>query len=35
TIDLRFLALTFGFALKVNVVGVLGILIAAVTLRRL
>jgi len=35
TLDLRFLALTFGLALKVNVVGVLGIVIAAVTLRRL
>lgn len=35
TLDLRFLTLTFGFVLKVNVVGVLGILIAAVTLRRL
>jgi hypothetical protein len=35
TVDLRFLALTFGFALKVNLVGVLGIVIAAFTLRRL
>ena len=35
TLDLRFLALTFGLALKVNLVGVLGIVIAAVTLRRL
>lgn len=35
TLDLRFLALTFGLALKVNLVGVAGILIAALTLRRL
>lgn len=35
TLDLRFLALTFGLVFKVNVVGVLGIVIAAVALRRL
>jgi hypothetical protein len=34
TIDLRFAAVTFGMMLKVNVVGVLGVLIAAVALRR-
>jgi hypothetical protein len=35
TLDLRFLALTFGVVFKVNVVGVLGIVIAALALRRL
>ena len=35
TLDLRFLALTFGLVFKVNVVGLLGILIAALALRRL
>ncbi len=35
TLDLRFLTLTFGLALKVNLVGVVGIVIAALTLRRL
>lgn len=35
TLDLRFLSFTFGLALKVNVVGVLGILVAAFTLRKL
>lgn len=35
TLDLRFLALTFGLVFKVNLVGVVGIVIAAVTLRRL
>jgi hypothetical protein len=35
TLDLRFLALTFGLVFKVNVVGVLGIVIAALVLRRL
>lgn len=35
TLDLRFLSLTFGFGLKVNVVGLVGIVIAAVVLRRL
>jgi hypothetical protein len=32
---LRFLAMTFGLSLKVNLVGVGGIVLAAVTLRRL
>ena len=35
TLDLRFAAVTFGMMLKVNVVGVLGVVIAAVALRRL
>ena len=35
TLDLRFVALTFGMMLKVNVVGVLGVVLAAVALRRL
>ncbi len=35
TLDLRLIAFTIGVAFKVNVVGVLGIVIAAVTLRRL
>lgn len=35
TLDLRFLSLTFGLIVKVNLVGVLGILLAAVTLRYL
>jgi hypothetical protein len=35
TLDLKFLALTFGLIFKVNLVGVLGIVIAALTLRRL
>jgi hypothetical protein len=35
TLDLRFLAVTFGLAFKVNLVGVLGIVLAAVALRRL
>jgi hypothetical protein len=35
TLDLRFLSLTFGFSLKVNVVGVLGVIVAALILRRL
>jgi len=35
TLDLRLVALTLGVAFKVNVVGVLGIVIAAVALRRL
>ena len=35
SLDLRFLALTFGLSLKVNLVGIVGIVIAAVTLRRL
>lgn len=35
TLDLKLFALTLGVAFKINVVGVLGILVAAVTLRRL
>ena len=35
TLDLRFVALTFGMMLKVNVVGVLGIVLAALALRRI
>lgn len=35
SVDLRFLALTFGLSLKVNLVGIVGIVIAAVTLRKL
>ena len=35
TLDLRFLTVTFGLSLKVNLVGVIGIVIAALTLRRL
>jgi hypothetical protein len=35
TVDLQFLAMTFGLSLKVNLVGVVGIVLAAVTLRRL
>jgi hypothetical protein len=35
TLDLRFIALTFGMLLKVNVVGILGVLLAAIALRRL
>jgi hypothetical protein len=35
TLDLRFLALTFGLVFKVNLVGVVGIVIAALVLRRL
>ena len=35
TLDLRFLVLTFGLSLKVNLVGVVGVVIAALTLRRL
>ena len=35
SLDLRFLALTFGLSLKVNLVGIVGIVIAAVTLRKL
>jgi len=34
-VDLRFLAMTFGLSLKVNPGGVVGIVLAAVTLRRL
>src|SRR5437773_6858429 len=35
TLDLRLLAITFGPSLKANLVGVIGIVIAAFTLRRL
>jgi uncharacterized protein DUF4321 len=35
TLDLRFLTLTFGVSLKVNLVGLLGIVVAAAALRRL
>jgi hypothetical protein len=35
TLDLSLLVLTLGFAVKVNLAGVLGIVIAALTLRRL
>jgi len=35
SVDLRFLALTFGLSLKVNLVGIVGIVIAALTLRKL
>jgi hypothetical protein len=35
TLDLRFLSLTFGLALKVNLVGLIGVVIAALTLRKL
>ena len=34
TLDLRFAAITFGMMLKVNLVGVLGVVIAAVAMRR-
>jgi hypothetical protein len=35
TLDLRFMAVTFGLLLKVNVVAVLGVALAALALRRL
>jgi hypothetical protein len=35
TLDLRLLAITFGMVFKVNVVGVLGIVIAVIAFRRL
>ena len=35
TLDLRLVSLTLGVAFKVNVVGVVGILVSALTLRRL
>ncbi len=35
TLDLRFISLTLGFALKVNLVGLAGVILAAVVLRRL
>jgi hypothetical protein len=34
-LDLRFLSITFGLSLKVNLVGVVGVIIAALALRRL
>ena len=35
TLDLRFVTLTFGMMLKVNVVAILGVVLAAFALRRL
>jgi uncharacterized protein DUF4321 len=35
TVDLRFLAMTFGLSLKINLMGVAGIVLAALALRRL
>ena len=35
TLDLRFIALTFGMLLKVNVVGILGVILAAIALLKL
>ena len=35
TLDLRFVSLTLGFSLKVNLVGLIGVVIAALALRRL
>jgi hypothetical protein len=35
TLDLRFMAVTFGMLLKVNVVAFLGVILAALALRRL
>lgn len=35
TLDLRFLTVTFGLAVKVNLVGIVGIVLAALALRRL
>jgi hypothetical protein len=35
TVDLRSLAMTFGLSLKINLMGVVGIVLAALTLRRL
>ena len=34
TVDLRFLAMTFGLTMKINLVGVAGVVLAALTLRR-
>lgn len=34
TLDLRLISVTFGLAFKVNVVGVLGVIIAALAFRR-
>jgi len=35
TLDFRFLSLTLGFSLKVNLVGLIGVVLAAAALRRL
>ena len=35
TLDFHFLSVTFGFTVKVNVVGLAGVVIAVVTLRKL
>ena len=35
TVDLHFMAVTFGMMLKINVVGLLGVALAAFALRRL
>ena len=35
TLDLRFLSLTFGLLLKVNLAGLIGVVIAALALRKL
>jgi hypothetical protein len=35
TVDLRFLAMTFGLSLKISLMGVAGVVLAALTLRRL
>jgi hypothetical protein len=35
TVDLHFLAMTFGLSLKVNLVGVVGVVLATLALRRL
>jgi hypothetical protein len=35
TLDLRLVSLTLGLAFKINVVGVLGLVVSALTLRRL
>ena len=35
TVDLRFLAMTFGLSVKVNLVGVIGVVLATLALRRL
>jgi hypothetical protein len=34
TLDLRLLSVTFGFVFKVNVVGVVGIIVALIAVRR-
>ena len=35
TLDLRFLSVSLGLSIKVNLVGVLGLIVAAIVLRRL